>query len=105
MKLIGSVFVFLAASSCGICAGVDFPNQTSCMSPGLSWRIRCETAKQGDGYLHRLFLSHFPSSKEEAFFASGRHCDVLWNDNDQILTITDWSGSSAAEIYLIEASQ
>lgn len=95
----------LAASAANFGAGINFPTVRNCISPDLRWTIRCVTVEERDGYLHKLYLSRLAATKEEFVYASGRNCDVLWSADGERLAITDWSGSSTAEIYLVEVSE
>jgi hypothetical protein len=70
----------------------------------MRWSIRCASEAKGDGYLHKLYLSRFLGADERFIYASGRNCDVLWADDGQRFAITDWSGSSAAEVYVVDIS-
>ena len=106
MKTLLLWFALLAAgASIGICAGVKFPSKDMCASPDLQWKIHCATQKQTDGYLHRVMLTRRAVSIGECIFEANRSCDVLWRPDSRALAITDWSGSSTAEIYLVEVSQ
>jgi len=68
----------------------------------LRWSIRCQSEAQNGGNAHTLFISRFTAEKEEFLFSTERNCDVLWNKTSPSLAITDWSGSSCAEIYLVD---
>jgi hypothetical protein len=102
--LLGSL-LFVISGSLGDCAGVNFPSEQPCVSPDSFWKIHCVTEKQGAGYLHKIILTRRGATKENSIWAASRSCDVLWSPSSQALAITDWSGSSTAEIYLVEASE
>jgi hypothetical protein len=101
---VSAFFLFVTCTLSGFGAGINFPTESSCISPDLRWSIRCVTEEQSDGYLHKLYLSRFLTNKEVAIYASGRNCDVLWSDDGERLAITDWLGSNVSEIYLIDVS-
>ena len=72
----------------------------------MRWCIRCETQEQsGGGYLHTLFLSRLGETKKVPIWASGRSCDALWSDDSQRIAVTDWAGSSEAEIFLVDVAE
>src|SRR5665213_3360313 len=103
MKALASIILFFVANGIAShAAGVTFPSTPSrtCASPNLRWCIRCETQKQGDGYIHTLFLSRLGERDKVPVWVSARRCDALWSDDSQHIAITDWAGSNVAEIFL-----
>jgi len=97
--------LFAVSGLLGVCAGVNFPSEQPCVSPDSFWKIHCVTEKQGAGYLHKIILTRRGVTKENSVWVASRSCDVLWGPDSRALAITDWSGSSTAEIYLVEASE
>ena len=99
-------FFGAAVFGCMACygAGVGFPPAKTCISPDLKWTIRCVSEDQRDGTTRRtLLLSRLGSSEGVAIWFTERSCDVLWQDDGPQIAITDWTGSSIAEIFLVEA--
>ena len=98
-------FLPLLSAAVSFGAGVSFPSTESSVSPDRHWVVRCQTAKQGDGYLHKILLRRVDALLEAQVYASGRSCDVLWSTAGDKLAITDWSGSNISEIYIVENSK
>ena len=93
-----AIFCLLALSVLGV--GVNFPSTQKSVSPDGRQTIYCATEKLSDGYAHKIFLAATGSKAKHLVWIANRHCDVLWRQDSQVLAITDWSGSSTAEIYL-----
>lgn len=98
-----ALLLLLSATAC-YAGGVNLPTKRSSVSPDFRWLVRCVTAEQSDGFIHRVLLSRLGAKEEEQVWAFDRSCDVLWSDDSRRLAITDWTGSSLSEIYLVEIS-
>jgi hypothetical protein len=98
-----ALFLVLTAVACNA-AGLNFPSVRSSISPDLRWLVRCVTEEQRDGFLHSVLLSRFGTTKEALVWSCARSCDVLWSADSERLAITDWTGSSLSEIYIVERS-
>lgn len=85
-------------------AGDTFPSaKNDYYSPDRRWHLRCVTTIGGneDG-CHTLYLRRQDEWAETTIFNSCRWGEVLWQRDGERLAITDWYGSNASEIYLME---
>lgn len=96
-----AVSATIAAASRG--NGVSFPETKSCVSPDLRWRITCESKISTDGSgLHSLYATRLDGTGRALVHASGRWCEVLWNPGCDTVAVTDWEGSNASTVFVID---
>ncbi|MCU0894493.1 MAG: hypothetical protein MUD06_09245 [Rhodospirillales bacterium] len=101
-KMKGLLFILLVTTC--YTGGVNLPTKRFSISPDFRWQVRCVTEKRSEGFLHSILLSRFGVNEEVSIWVCDRSCDVLWSDDSQRLAITDWTGSSLSELYLVETS-
>lgn len=82
--------------------GIRFPLAKASCSPNRQWRVVLHTDTTKDTGIHTLYLKDSSSADSSGIFSFDRGCDLLWNRNAELAAITDWRGSNASEIHLLD---
>lgn len=84
----------------------SFPEFASYESPNHKWRITCRSRSDAGGWPeHSLAVSFAKESVERPLQVTGRWCEVLWNDKNDLIALTDWAGSNLAEVTIIDLNR
>lgn len=101
--------------------GLAIPEVTSCGHPDLTapfreiasyetpnhkWRITCRSKRDAGGWPeHSLAVSLAKEFIGKPIYVTGRWCELLWNDRNDLIALTDWEGSNLAEVTIIDLNQ
>ncbi len=84
----------------------SFPEFASYESPNHKWRITCRSRRDAGGWPeHSLAVSLAKEFIGKPLYVTGRWCEVLWNDRNDLIALTDWEGSNLAEVTIIDLNQ
>jgi len=98
----GLLFLFFAATQAWG-RGIAYPQNSYALTPNGRWEISCRTTEDGNGGgLHALYATRRGTKEAGPFYASDRWCEVLANEINDTVAVTDWEGSSIADVFIVD---
>jgi hypothetical protein len=91
--------ILLALSAAAGAAGIAFPGPSFVVSPDSQWVVHCRGGLR-QGYL--LEASRSRDTGWTQLWVVARRCDVLWRRDGNAVALTDWYGSNASQVVVVD---